>query len=103
MDADRETLRKAFSSPEADERVRKTLGKIDSEIEEARRLPANEIVMDSIAMRLAGIRNKVDRALAMENELTATRLETRLDEIKDSITPELKAEIDKEIRRLRKF
>ena len=103
MDADRETLRKAFSSPEADERVRRTLGKIDSEIEEARRLPSNEIVMDSTAMRLAGIRNKVDRALAMEDELTATRLETRLDEIKDSISPMVKAEIEKEIRRLRKF
>lgn len=100
MDVDREALRKAFSYSGEDERTKRILGKIDTEIEEARRQSVN--VIDSNVLRLARIPNEADRALAMQKELRVTRLQTRLDDIADSVTPDRKTEIDKEIRRLRK-
>lgn len=100
MDVDREALRKDFSYSGEDERTKRILGKIDKEIEEARRQSVN--VIDSNVLQLARIPNEADRALAIQKELKVTRLQTRLDDIADSVTPGQKTEIEKEIRRLRK-
>lgn len=100
MSDEKEKLRQALGPAIEDERTRSILGKIDSEIDAARGQPANEL--SSGALRLAGIRNKADRALAIENDRRATRLEALLDTVSDSINEDNRIEVEKEIRRLRR-